>query len=76
MMEPSARGKPWKQLIDAHEKSGLNRRKKTLQRRVLVVTTVIYTKTSNVSHNIPAIMKFYVALGFGKQPVFYYFSLC
>ena len=36
-----ARGKPWKQLSDVHENSGLNRQKKTLQRRVLVVTTVI-----------------------------------
>ena len=35
-----ARGKPWKQLIDVHENSGLNRQKKTLQRRVLVVTAV------------------------------------
>ena len=34
-------GKPWKQLIDVHENSGLNRQKKTLQRRVLVVTAVI-----------------------------------
>ena len=34
-------GKPWKQWIDVHENSGLNRQKKTLQRRVLVVTAVI-----------------------------------
>ena len=34
-------GKPWKQLIDVHENSGLNRQKKTLQRRVLLVTVVI-----------------------------------
>ena len=34
-------GKPWKQLIDVHENSGLNRQKKTLQGRVLVVTAVI-----------------------------------
>ena len=34
-------GKPWKQLIDVHENSGLNRQKKTLHRRVLVVTAVI-----------------------------------
>ena len=34
-------GKPWKQLIDVHENSGLNGQKKTLQRRVLLVTAVI-----------------------------------
>ena len=43
--------KPWKQLIDIHESSGLNRQKKNPQGRRLMVSTVISVPPTQLRTN-------------------------
>ena len=53
-----AHGKPWEQLIDVHEKFRLNRERKTLPRRVFVVTAVNHFQTFINNNNDDIIINF------------------